>query len=76
MNVLIQDLIATAGTVAESALNALPEPSRQAVATAMEGGGWVEVRVGVMNSAACVLVMLTNLDGHATELARVDHKAH
>ena len=76
MNVLIDDLLQAAGPVMVDALNALPEGTRTLVAEAIDAGGWTEVRVGMLNEAACVMVMLVNLDGKAVQLARVDHVPH
>lgn len=76
MNVLIQDLLAAAGPVFTTALNALPPSAKQAVAAAHDNGGWCEVRVGIQNEAASVLVVLVNLDGQIVELGRFDHLPH
>lgn len=76
MNVLIQDLLAAAGPVISHALNSLPEHTRQAVIDAHDGGGWCEVRVGVQNEAASVIVVLVNVDGQIAELGRFDHLPH
>lgn len=76
MNVLIQDLLAAAGPVFTTALNALPPSAKQAVAAAHDNGGWCEVRVGIQSEAASVLVVLVNLDGQIVELGRFDHLPH
>lgn len=76
MNVLIEDLIAAAGPVVAHALNELPQHARQAVVDAHEAGGWCEVRVGIQNEAASVLVVVVNLDGQVAELGRFDHLPH
>lgn len=76
MNVLIQDLLAASGHVMAHALNELPESTRTMVVDAIDAGAWTELRVGVRDDAASVLVMLVNSGGSAVELARVDHMHH
>jgi len=73
MNVPLYDLLAEAGPFVANALTALPPASRAAVAEAHAAGGWCELRIGLMNNAATVRLMLVNLDGQAVELSRVDH---
>lgn len=72
MNILIADLLAAAGPVVVAGVNALPEGTRLEVAEALERGGWCEIRVGLMNQAATVRLMLCNLDGKAVELGKID----
>ena len=51
----------------------MPEPTRKRVADAHENGGWCELRVGVLNEAATVRLVLCNVDGRVVELMKVDH---
>ncbi|MGF6526049.1 hypothetical protein [Variovorax sp. PvP013] len=73
MNVLLSDLIGATGPFVAHALNEMPEPVRQKIVDAHAAGSWCELRVGLMNEAASVRLMLVNVDGSATEICKVDH---
>lgn len=73
MNILTADLIAAAGPFVAQALNEMPEPVRKRIAEAHADGSWCELRVGVMNEAATIRLMLVDLYGGAVEICKVDH---
>jgi len=75
MNILIADLMAAATPVMAHALNAMPSPAKLAVAQAMEDGGWCELRVGLMNNAATLRVVLCNVEGKVVEIAKLDFQS-
>lgn len=73
MNILIADLLAAAGPIVAQALNEMPEPVRKRIAEAHADGGWCELRLGLMNAAATVRLMLVDVSGTSIEICKVDH---
>jgi hypothetical protein len=73
MNVLLSDLIGAAGPFVAHALNEMPLSVRKKIVDAHADGGWCELRIGLMNEAASVRLVLVNVDGSATEVCKVDH---
>lgn len=72
-NILLDDVLTASAPFMAHALNSLPENARARVVEAHEAGGWCELRIGTLNEAATVRVMLCNVDGAAVELIKIDH---
>lgn len=68
----LQDLLDAAGRVMVERMNALPSPTRLKLNDAIEAGGWPEIRVGMLNQAATVRLVICNTDGHHAEICRIE----
>ena len=71
-DVLRQDLLHAAAPFMADALNRMTEAQRRTVVDKVEGGGWVELRIGTLGDATTIRVVVANLDGVAAELVRIE----
>lgn len=72
MDPITIDLTDASGHWIAHALKKLPQSAQKAVASAIEDGGWLELRTGLMNRKGYHRLGICNLDGGFVELVTLE----